>query len=58
MLRAMVPRAFTARGLPVTPQLQAWLDEVRRGDDAAELMEVALECRDAADFLRRARGLR
>ncbi len=58
MLRAMVPRAFAARGLPVTPQLQAWLDEVRRGDDAAVLMEVALQCRDAEDFLRRARGLR
>ncbi len=54
MLRAAVPRVLAARGLPVTPELRTWLDEIDRVADAAGLIELALECRDAEDFLRRA----
>ncbi len=49
-----VPRALSARGVAVTPRLRAWLDEIDRVADAPALIELALECRDADDFLRRA----
>ena len=54
LLRTAVPRALSARGVAVTPRLRAWLDEIDRVADAPALIELALECRDADDFLRRA----
>ena len=58
LLRAAVPRAFAARGLSVTPGLRAWLDEIGLVEDVPALIEVAVECRDSADFLRRVGDVR
>ena len=58
MVRTVVPSAFAAGGLPVTPQLQARLGDLAHVGDAAGVMGTALECRDAKHFLRRVRGLR
>lgn len=55
IVRAAVPAAFDARGLAVTAPLRAWLAALDRVPDAAEPIGIAWECRDADDFLRRAR---
>lgn len=54
MLRLAVPRALSGRGITVTLRLQAWLDEIDQAADAPALIELALRCRDADDFLRHA----
>ena len=58
MLRLAVPRTLAARGLRLTPELHDWLNEASQVEDVPGLIEVAGECRDVADFLGRARGLR
>ena len=60
ILRAAVPRILTGRGIAVPPQLRARLDEIAesagidRAADVPALIELALECRGADDFIRRA----
>ena len=53
-----MPQALTGRGIAMTPRLRAWLDEIDRVADAPALIDLALECRDADDFLRRAGDVR
>ena len=57
IVRSAVPEAFAARALPITPALRTWLEEVDQAPDAAAIISLAWECRDADDFLRRARSL-
>lgn len=55
ILRNAVRDAFAARSLAVAPDLRRWLDEADPALDAVALIRLAWECRDADDFLRRAR---
>ena len=57
IVRSAVRDAFAARALAITPALRTWLDEVDKAPDAAAIISLAWECRDADDFLRRARFL-
>ena len=51
-LHAAVLEMFSARGIPVSHAVADWLAEVPDVSEAA-LVQAALACRDAADFLRR-----
>ena len=55
IVRSAVRDAFAARALATTPALRTWLDEVEQAPDAAALIRLAWECRDADDFVCRAR---
>ena len=51
---AAVLEMFSARGIPVSRAVADWLAEVPDVSEAA-LVQAALACRDATDFLRRVR---
>ena len=55
IVRSAVPEAFAARALAITPALRTWLEEVDQAPDAAAIIRLAWECREADDFVRRAR---
>ena len=57
IVRSAVREAFAARALAMTPALRTWLDEVDQAPDPAAIIRLAWECRDADDFVRRARFL-
>ena len=57
IVRSAVRDAFAARALATTPTLRTWLDEVDQALDAAPIIRLAWDCRDADDFVRRARLL-
>ncbi len=55
ILRSAVRDAFAARFLALTPGLRSWLGEPDPTRDTVALIRLAWECRDADDFLHRAR---
>ena len=57
IVRSAVRDAFAARALATTPALRTWLDEVDQALDAVPIIRLAWDCRDADDFVRRARFL-
>lgn len=53
MARSLVRKALQARGLAITPAVEAWLERLSATTDPAAAIKAAVECRDAEDFLRR-----
>ena len=53
MARSLVRKALQARGLAITPDVEAWLERLSATTDPAAAIKAAVECRDAEDFLRR-----
>ena len=56
IVRVAVHEALAARGLAPPPALGSWFEQLDHIADPAPLIRLAWECRDADDFLRRARG--
>ena len=53
MARSLVRQALQARGFPITPAVEAWLERLSATTDTTAAIRAAVECRDAEDFLRR-----
>ena len=53
MARSLVRKALQARGLAITPDVEAWLERLSATTDPAAAIKAAVECRDAGDFLHR-----
>ena len=49
--RLMVRQTLAARAIPVSEEIDAWLAGLSADTDTASLVEAAVECRDAEDFL-------